>query len=83
MNKVEKEKDNNIEIVIDTPFIKLDSFLKLSGVSVTGAEAKELILSGKVKVNGEVCFMRGKKLFENDVTEVFQKRYKVLKSANS
>ena len=83
MDKTEKEPDNNFKVAIDTPFIKLDSFLKLCGVSVTGAEAKELILGGQVKVNGEECFMRGKKLYENDVAEVARKRYKVIKSENS
>lgn len=51
---------------IRPPFIKLDQALKFSGISFTGGEAKELILNGEVKVNGEVCFQRGKKLIEGD-----------------
>ena len=33
-------------------------------------KAEELILDGKVKVNGEVCTMRGKKLFDGDTVEI-------------
>lgn len=59
-----------IEIKIDTDFIKLDSFLKLAAVVQTGGQAKMMIGDGMVKVNGEVCTMRGKKLRKNDVIEI-------------
>jgi len=55
---------------ISTEYIKLDSFLKFCGVTLTGGQAKELIMSGKVKVNGEICSQRGKKLRPGDVVEV-------------
>ena len=51
------------KIVITTPFIKLDSFLKLCGACGTGGEAKVAVKSGDVSVDGEVCTMRGKKLY--------------------
>ena len=54
------------EIGISTEFIKLDSLLKFAGAAETGGIAKELILMGKVKVNGEVCLMRGKKIRPGD-----------------
>ena len=54
------------EIEIRTPFIKLDSFLKFAGAAETGGQAKELVQDGQVKVNGEVCTMRGKKLYPGD-----------------
>lgn len=54
------------EISISTEFIKLDSLLKFAGAAETGGIAKELILMGKVKVNGEVCLMRGKKIRPGD-----------------
>lgn len=54
------------EISISTEFIKLDSLLKFAGAAETGGIAKELILMGKVKVNGEVCLMRGKKIRSGD-----------------
>ncbi|MCM1055182.1 MAG: RNA-binding S4 domain-containing protein [Bacteroides sp.] len=44
------------------PFIKLEQFLKLSSAVSTGGEAKQAINGGLVKVDGEICTMRGKKL---------------------
>ncbi|MCA9262567.1 MAG: RNA-binding S4 domain-containing protein [Planctomycetales bacterium] len=41
--------------------IRLDQFLKLCGVA-TGGQAKQLIQSGQVLVNGEVETRRSKKL---------------------
>ena len=54
-------------VPITTEFIKLDSFIKFAGLTDTGGQAKELVLSGQVKVNGEVCTMRGKKLRPGDI----------------
>lgn len=53
-------------ILIHTDFIKLDAMLKFAGLVETGGEAKLLIQQGQVKVNGEVCTMRGKKLHPGD-----------------
>lgn len=58
------------EIKITTPFIKLDQFLKFSGMSFNGAEAKIIISDGLVKVNGETELRRGKKLYEGDTVTV-------------
>jgi len=54
------------KIIINDEFIKLDSLMKFSGLCETGGEAKILIQSGKVFVNGEVCTMRGKKMRDGD-----------------
>ena len=53
-------------ILIHTEFIKLDSLLKFAGLAETGGEAKAMVQEGLVKVNGEVCTMRGKKLRPGD-----------------
>ena len=58
------------KIKIATEFIKLESLLKFSGVMETGGEAKVVIQEGEVKVNGEVCTMRGKKLRPGDRVEL-------------
>lgn len=58
-----------IEVSIKTEFIKLDQLMKFSGLCDTGGFAKELILQGEVKVNGEVCTMRGKKIRSGDTVE--------------
>ncbi len=57
-------------VKIHTEFIKLDSLLKFAGVCAAGSEAKALVLDGKVKVNGEVCLMRGKKIRTGDEVSV-------------
>lgn len=57
------------EIIIKGPFIKLDSLLKFSGLCMTGGEAKFSVLDGLVKVNGEVCLQKGKKIFDGDTVE--------------
>lgn len=57
-------------IQINTEFIKLDSLLKFAGMVETGGEAKELIQAGQVKLNGEVCTMRGKKCVSGDEIEL-------------
>ena len=54
------------EIKITTPFIKLDALLKFAALCGSGGEAKRLINDGQASVNGEACFMRGKKLFPGD-----------------
>ena len=54
------------KITIETEYIKLDSLLKFAAVVGTGGEAKYVISEGMVKVNGEVCTMRGKKLRPGD-----------------
>ena len=53
-------------IQINTDFIKLDAFLKFAALVGTGGEAKMVIADGMVKVNGETCTMRGKKLRAGD-----------------
>lgn len=57
-------------IKIDTEFIRLDNLLKLAGCVDTGGAAKFLIQDGQVKVNGEVCTMRGKKMRKGDKAEI-------------
>ena len=47
-------------------YIKLGQALKAAGLVNEGTEAKYAILDGKVKVNGQVCTMRGKKLYGGD-----------------
>ena len=65
-------------IKISTPFIKLDSLLKFAGAAETGAMAKQFILDGRVKVNGEVCTSRGKKIRAGDTVSVFSVDYKII-----
>lgn len=52
-------------------YIKLDSFLKFTGADGvdTGGRAKLVIKDGCVKVNGEICTIRGKKIRNGDKVE--------------
>lgn len=59
------------KIKIKTEFIKLDSALKYAGLTFTGGEAKNAVQNGDIKVNGEVCTVRGKKLRDGDKIEAF------------
>lgn len=58
------------KIKINPPFIKLEQFLKFANAAETGGMAKLMIADGIVTVNGEVCTMRGKKLYNNDKINV-------------
>jgi ribosome-associated protein len=58
------------EIRISTEFIKLDAFLKFSAAAESGGEAKAMVQEGLVRVNGETCLMRGKKLRDGDTVEL-------------
>ena len=57
------------KISIKEDFIRLDSAMKLANLVSTGGHAKIVIQDGEVKVNGEVCTMRGKKLRKGDTAE--------------
>lgn len=57
------------ELSIKEEYIKLDAALKLAGFVSTGGHAKMVIQDGLVKVNGEVCLQRGKKLYLNDCAQ--------------
>lgn len=57
------------EISIKEEYIKLDSAMKLADMVVSGGHAKMVIQDGEVKVNGEVCTLRGKKLRKGDRVE--------------
>lgn len=62
---------------IDTPYIKLDSFMKAVDAAASGGEAKFIITEGKVLVNGETELRRGRKLYPGDRVEVEEKVYMV------
>lgn len=58
------------EVKIKTPIIQLDQFLKWVNVVASGGEAKLLIQSGQVKVDGEVETRRARKLQPGMVVEL-------------
>ena len=66
MKVVVKKKETGIPVVIGTEFIKLEAALKFANAVESGGMAKTVIQEGDVLVNGEVCTMRGKKLYPGD-----------------
>lgn len=64
-------------VKIHTEYIKLDDLLKFAGILGSGGQAKAVILDGLVKVNGEVCTMRGKKLRGGEIVEFDRFKIKV------
>lgn len=63
---VKKVNVSGLPVEITTEYIKLESFLKLCNAVSSGGEAKLIIQDGLVKVNEEICTMRGKKLRQGD-----------------
>ena len=57
------------KIAMTTEFIKLGALRKFAAAVGTGGEAKQVIADGMVKVNGETCTQRGKKLRAGDRVE--------------
>lgn len=53
-------------IVLRDEFIKLGQVLKAGNLVSSGVEAKIVVQNGEVLVNGEICTMRGKKLYDGD-----------------
>ena len=62
-------------VIITTEFIKLQDLLKFANLVETGGMAKECVQCGEVTVNGEVCTMRGKKLYPGDRFEFMGQTY--------
>jgi len=58
------------EIKIKTEFIRLDQLLKFADITQTGGHSKILILEEQVKLNGEICTQRTRKIRPNDIVEV-------------
>jgi ribosome-associated protein len=57
------------KIKLREEYIKLGQALKAARLVSSGVEAKMMVLDGRVKVNGEVCLQRGKKLVGGDSFE--------------
>ena len=70
-------KKEHKQINIDSDFIRLDSLLKLVNAVMTGGHAKIVIQESEVKVNGEICTARGKKIRSGDNVEFDRVVYEV------
>lgn len=68
-----------IQIRDTDEYIKLGQLLKKAGLVSSGVEAKEVILDGKVQVNGESELRRGRKLYDGDTVLFDGEEIKVIK----
>lgn len=79
MKVIVKRREPQVrDIPITTEFIKLESLLKLADAVPSGGVAKTIIQEGEVLVNGEVCTMRGKKLYPGDTASCMEATYRVV-----
>ncbi len=67
-----------MEFKLKTEFIELDNMLKALQLVASGAEAKQCIQSGLVKVNGQVENRIRRKLRAGDVMEFAQQRISIV-----
>lgn len=78
--KIRKVELIENQLPITTEYIKLDSALKLSDIAQTGGHAKIIIEEGEIKVNGEKCLMRGKKLRPGDYFEYDRYKFTIIQA---
>ena len=72
-----KLSESVIDVPIHTEFIKLQDFMKFANAVESGGMAKNFIVNGEVEVNGEVCTMRGKKLYPGDTVKFMSNVWRV------
>jgi ribosome-associated protein len=65
------------EQAIRGPVIRLGQFLKLAGLADSGADAKALLQTGAVHVNGEPEARRGRQLHPGDLVELAEMTIRV------
>ena len=58
-----------MEFYLKDDFIKLGQLLKAANLVENGADAKFEIQDGKVFVNDEVEYQRGKKIYKDDIVK--------------
>ena len=63
-------------VKINTEYIKLDQFIKWAGIVITGLQAKQIIIDGRVKVNDQGLPER-KEIRKGDIIEIDGKEYKI------
>lgn len=80
--KVKAKEHRREDVLIHTEFIQLQAFLKMMGIAETGGQAKEMIQDGIIRVNGEICTARGKKLRNGDVVTAFAADYTIVNDEN-
>lgn len=65
-----QDRSNMKEIKIQTETIQLDQFLKWADITESGGQTSMLIANKMIFVNGEICTVKRKKLYPNDIVKV-------------
>ena len=68
-----------ITLTLREEYIKLGQALKAAHLCDMGSDAKEIIQSGLVKVNGETDLRRGRKLYDGDLVEYANETVRITK----
>lgn len=68
------------DIMINTEYIKLDQFLKLSAVISSGGEARSFISENNIFVNDEKEDRRGRKLRDGYIIRVNKDLYRIVQN---
>jgi ribosome-associated protein len=71
------------EIVIGDEMIRLGQLLKLGGLVGSGGEARGVLATGRVTVNGAVEMRRGRQLHDGDIVALDETRVRVRTAAHS
>lgn len=64
------------DILINKEPVELYKILKFMGMSSSGADAKNLVAEGMVKVNGQIELQKRKKIMAGDVIEFDGQKFK-------
>lgn len=67
-----------VEFQLRAEFIELDNMLKAMNLAASGAEAKQYIVSGAVKINGKVETRIRRKLHSGDSVEFKENQIKIV-----
>lgn len=66
-----------IDVSIGGDSIRLGQFLKFAGLLDSGGDAKEVVIDGEVRVNGEVERRRGRQLRDGDLVRFADRTVRV------
>jgi ribosome-associated protein len=75
------QSTSSADVAIRSETIRLGQLLKLAGVAQSGSEAKELLSSESVRVNGERETRRGRQLRPGDTVSIGEQQLRVTNAA--
>lgn len=76
--KLKLSEPDRKQVKIRTEVISLNDAMKFSNAVNSGGQAKMVITDGLVKVNGEICTVRGKKLRAGDSFQFMNTIYEIV-----